>query len=95
MKENLRGKSSSARQTADPLDFDYRPLMAAVVKVTVTDLLNTNLPRQLDAILFVTSDDFDFYADVCGVDVEGVKFLTSGRARQAAKQLRKGKDAND
>lgn len=52
----------------------------------VRDLHNADLATGLDAALFIV-DDFGTYSEVFGMDVDGINFLISGRARVAAINL--------
>ncbi len=65
-------------------DLSWRPLMAAVIAQAVTDAQAGDLPRKLDAVLFLTGDDIPLWLEACGTpDFDALELVTSGRAKRA------------
>jgi hypothetical protein len=65
------------------VDTSWRGLMAAVIAQSVADLRDPDPVTALDAALWLTGDDFDFWAEVIGMPfADGYKLLTSGAARR-------------
>jgi len=67
------------------MDTSWRGLMAAVIAQAVADLKSPDLIKSLDAVLFMTGDDFPLWAEAVGApDLDGIQFLISGRARKVS-----------
>jgi hypothetical protein len=49
-------------------DDDIRPLCIAIVTRAIADLRHKKLSRRLDALLWLTSEDFEEFALVAGIE---------------------------
>lgn len=82
MKVNTLGHS-------EIIDSSWRGLMAAVIAQSVADLRDPDPVTALDAVLFLTGDDFPLWTEAVGLpDMDGIQFIISGRGRRA-KRIRK------
>ncbi len=65
------------------IDISWRRLIAAVIARAVADLRNSDPVTALDALLFLTSDDFPLWTEAVGApDIDMIQFLISGRAKR-------------
>ncbi len=76
MKVNTLGHSQA-------VDISWHGLMVAVIARAVADLKNADPVTALDALLFLTGDDFPLWAEAVGApDIDEIEFLISGRAHK-------------
>jgi hypothetical protein len=62
---------------------NLKPLALAVVSQAVRDLQGGDTIRSLDAALWLTSDDFDFWREVADIpNANSYRLLTGGNVRR-------------
>ena len=71
---------------------DLRKLAAAVLTQALTDLKRGDPVRCLDALAFLTSDDFPWWAEWAGMpDADAIPMLTSGKLRRLGSFAARGR----
>ncbi len=63
----------------DPSCGGYKDMIVAAITQAIRDLRSENPIDSLDAAMFLTSNDFPFWAEAAGIpDADGYKLLTGG-----------------
>jgi hypothetical protein len=89
MAKGIVRATSIDRLQPEPQELDpYERLAAAVLLRALEEVRNarTELPRKLDAVLWLLTPDAEFFAEVAGIAGKPVDLLTSGNFQERSYQ---------